>query len=265
MTNEELAIEIQQGHTEYISELWDQTEKLFVSHCNSWWAKRGERFSDCGLTPDDLKQECYFILIDAVAAFDSSTGFKFTTYTRFPMQNRFNALLGYRYGHRNLLNHCISLDTPVTEDEDYSLLDAIPDSDSERPYEQIDHADYIARLHKDLEAAMDRKLSEQQKSILLDWYYFRSSFEDIMEKHGISAGRVRTILKTSRSRLRSDPELSKLYGNEILQDLIYKRTGLSYFKNSGMSSVEKSVEILDYKLRKTAYEKHAKPDKEANE
>ena len=263
MTNEELAIEIQQGHTEYISELWDQTEKLFVMFCNKWWAVRGERFAECGITLDDLKQECYFVLIDTVAAYDSAKGYKFTSFIKYHMQNRFNALLGYcKNRRREPLNSCTSLDTPITEDEDYSLLDAIPDSDSERPYEQIDHADYIAKLHKDLEAAMNRKLSEQQKSILLDWYYFRSPFEDIMEKHGLSAGRVRTILRTSCNRLGSDPELRKLYGNEILQDLLYKRTGLSYFKNSGMSSVEKAVEILDYKLRNIAY---AKSDKEANE
>lgn len=245
MTNEELAVEIQQGNTRCVSLLWNQTEKLFVMLCNKWWTVRGERFTECGIMLDDLKQECYFVLIDAVAAYDSTTGYKFTTYIRYPMQNRFNALLGYRYGHRNVLNNCTSLDTPVTEDEDYSLLDAIPDPVSEQPFEQIDHNDYVAKLHSDLEAAMQRKLSEQQKNVICDYYYSGLSFADIGERQGVSADRVKTIFQTSRHRLQTDLELKQRYKNEILQDRLYKGTGLSAFKDRGMSAVEQSVEILD--------------------
>lgn len=251
MTNEELAIKIQQGDTRSVSLLWDQTEKLFVMFCNKWWAVRGERFAKCGITLDDLKQECYFVLIDAVAAYDCAKGFKFTTYIHYHIQNRFNALLGYRWNRRREpLNSCMSLDTPVTEDEDYSLLDAIPDPVSEKPFEQVDQADYVAKLHSDLEAAMQRKLSEQQKNVICDYYYSGLSFAEIGERQGVSADRVKTILQTSRHRLQTDLELKQRYKNEILQDRLYKRTGLQAFRDSGMSSVEQYLEILEREMHR---------------
>lgn len=246
MTNEELAIKIQQGDTHCVSLLWDQTEKLFVMFCNKWWTVRGERFAECGIMLDDLKQECYFILIDAVAAYNSAKRYKFTTFIHYHMQNRFNALLGYcKNRRREPLNGSDSLDTPIPGTDDLQLSDLIPDPVSEKPFEQVDQADYVAKLHSDLEAAMQRKLSEQQKNVICDYYYSGLSFAEIGERQGVSADRVKTILQTSRHRLQTDLELKQRYKNEILQDRLYKGTGLSAFKDRGMSSVEQSVEILD--------------------
>ncbi len=245
MTNEELAIEIQQGHTELITELWEKTEKLFVTLCNKWWTIRGERFTECGVTQEDLMQECYFVLIDAVAAYDSGSGYKFTTYIHYPMQSRFNALLGYRNQRRKPLNGSSSIDTPIDGTDDLLLSDAIPDPVSEEPFEQIDHADYVTKLHIDLDTAMQRKLDEQQRNIVYDYYYSAVPKTEIAEKYGISVDKVYRILSNSHNRLSRDLVLRQRYGNEILQNTLYRGTGLSAFKDRGMSAVERSVEILD--------------------
>lgn len=245
MSNEELAATIQEGHTELISQLWENTEKLFIMLCNKWWAVRGERFVQCGLSFDDLMQECYFVLIDATAAYDSGSGYRFTTYIHYPMQNRFNALLGYRRGHRRPLNDCRTLNSTETEDEEFELLDIIPDPDSKKPFEQVEHADFISRLHVDLDAAMQRKLNEQQRNVIYDFYYAAVPKSEIADRYGITSDRVKTILQTSRSRLRSDLVLRQRYRNEILQDSLYKGTGLNAFRYSGVSAVEKTFEILE--------------------
>ena len=245
MSNEELAAAIQEGHTELISQLWENTEKLFTLLCNRWWAVRGERFVQCGLSFDDLMQECYFVLIDATAAYDSSSGYQFTTYIHYPMQNRFNALLGYRRGRRSPLDDCKTLNSTETEDEDIELLDIIPDPDSEKPFEQIDHADYVSRLHVDLDAAMQRKLNDQQRNVIFDYYYAAVPKSEIAEKYGISVDKVYSVLRNSRIGLANDPILRQRYGNELLQDSLYKGTGLNAFRYSGMSAVEKTFEILE--------------------
>lgn len=244
MSNEELAVAIQQGHTEYITQLWDNNQKLFNLLCNRWWTAHSERFTQCGLTQQDLMQECYFILIDAVAAYDSDSGFKFASYFRYPMQNRFNTLLGYRSRRGgNPLNNCYSLNAPVACDEDIEALETIPDP--KQPFDDILHADYVAQLHIDLEGAIKRKLTAQQQDILCDYYYSGLSKSAIAEKYGLTRAKVHDILKNSYGKMSNDLDLRQKYGNEILQDRLFKGTGFVAFKNNGMSSVERTIEIIE--------------------
>lgn len=246
MTNEELAAEIQQGSTELMPQLWENTRKLFFMLCNRWWSVHSERFVRCGFTPDDLMQECYFVLVDAVAAFDSGSGFKLSSYFHYPVQKRFNALLGYRRRRKEPLNACNSIDASLADvNDDFDLLDVIPDPDSDQPFEQIIHDDYTARLHIDLEAAMRRKLNEQQKNIVYDYYFTVLPVNIIGEKYGVTAAKVKSVLRASCDKLRCDSELRAKYRDEIMQDRLYKKTGLGAFKNAGMSAVERTVEIME--------------------
>ena len=43
-----------------------------------------------------MKQEGYFAFLDAVQAYSPASGYRFTTYLHYPLQNRINALLGVR-------------------------------------------------------------------------------------------------------------------------------------------------------------------------
>ena len=246
MTNEEYAIAIKEGHTEYMGALWENIEKLLKLACGQWWKLYSERFTECGVTFDDLIQESFLVLSDAVAAFDSSTGYKLTTYLRFPMQNRFNAMLGYR--HRNPLNVSGSLNVPVGEDDDSEIIELTPDPYSGKPFERIEQDDFTAYWHAQLDGAMQRKLNKQQKDVVYDFYYARLPRAVIAEKHGLSLNEVRNILRTSLDDLRRDRELCQRYRDEILLDGLYKGTGLSTFRHSQMSTVERSVEHLERKL-----------------
>lgn len=71
MTLEEIVIDIQKGNTDRITELWEQTVD-FIRMC-------AREFYAPGLE-EDLIQEAYFGLIQAVNRFDSEKGFKFLTY-----------------------------------------------------------------------------------------------------------------------------------------------------------------------------------------
>lgn len=249
MTNEEYAIAIKEGHTKNIAALWDNVKHLLKLNCGQWWKLYSERFTECGVTFDDLLQESFLALVDAVAAFDVSTGYKLTTYLRYPIQNRFNALLGNRsYNRSNPLNSCTSLNILIGDDEDCELIDLTPDPYSEQPFLQTERDDYIAYWHSQLEGAMQRKLNKQQKDVVYDFYYARLPRAVIAEKHGLSLNEVRNILRTSLDNLRRDRELCQRYRDEILLDGLYKGTGLSTFRHSQMSTVERSVEHLERKL-----------------
>ena len=79
MTNEEYAIAIKEGHTKNIAALWDNVKHLLKLNCGQWWKLYSERFTECGVTFDDLLQESFLAVLGAVAAFDVSLGDQLTT------------------------------------------------------------------------------------------------------------------------------------------------------------------------------------------
>lgn len=249
MTNEEYAVAIKAGHTEYITPLWENNQRLLSRICGEWWRLFDERFTQCGVTYDDLVQESFFALLQAAAAYDSSTGFKLTSYLSYPIKNRFNTLLGYRVSRNNPLNNCFSLDTPIGENEDVDIIELTPDPYSEKPFEQIEQDDYAAYWRAQLDGAMQRKLDRQQKDIVYDFYFLRLPKEVIAEKYGLPRGEVNNILRISLRDLRGDYELRMRYRDEIILDGLYKSTGLGAYRNSQISAVERSVETIE---RKTA-------------
>ncbi len=81
MTNEELVAEIQAGHNEKdnLGQLWEQVQ-LFIR-------KQVQPFTGKG-DIDDLMQESYFAMVDAVNGFDASLGNTFLTYLSWKVRQK---------------------------------------------------------------------------------------------------------------------------------------------------------------------------------
>ena len=77
MTNEELAIRIQDGETELYTQLWDNTKYLLFRIMRS---KLNSAMIPNHITIDDLRQEMYFALCKAVNYYDREKSFLFSTY-----------------------------------------------------------------------------------------------------------------------------------------------------------------------------------------
>lgn len=93
MSNEELAMLIQQGHTEYISQLWDNLYRLIYKLCYAMYRKNSDRFSHYGITADDIIQQSYFGFLAAVKAYSPDKGFKLTSYLHYHLVNCVRPLL----------------------------------------------------------------------------------------------------------------------------------------------------------------------------
>ncbi len=65
-TNEGLAIQIQQGNTNCFAALWENEKKLLYSLCNKFYANHEQECSRSGVTLEDLQQEAFFVLREAV-------------------------------------------------------------------------------------------------------------------------------------------------------------------------------------------------------
>lgn len=95
-SNEELAILAQQGDKRALYRLWQQIETLVCMICGRVYQYRKDRADRAGVAEEDMRQEGYFAFLDAVQAYSPASGYRFTTYLHYPLQNRINALLGVR-------------------------------------------------------------------------------------------------------------------------------------------------------------------------
>ncbi len=84
MTNEWLVVQIQQGDKGKINELWNQNI-AFVRKCAIEF--------HAGDLEEDLIQEGYFGMLEAVDKYDSSKGFKYLTYASYYIKNSMRRFL----------------------------------------------------------------------------------------------------------------------------------------------------------------------------
>ena len=117
MSNEELTISIQSGDDTLFPQLWEQTRRFIYQAANRYYIRYEGRCIACGLTIEDLQQEAYFALMDAVRAWTPESGYKLLTYLNYPLKNCFNGLCGLRVRKRDALDRCSSLDAPVGDDD----------------------------------------------------------------------------------------------------------------------------------------------------
>ena len=131
MTNEELAKAARQGNQGALPQLWEATRALLFAFAWKFYTRQGkDRCAQRGVTLEDLQQEAFFALYDAVGAFDEGKGYQFTTYLSRTTENRFRACMGIR-GKRDPLNAADRLERPLPGEEERQQGDTIPDEQAQ--------------------------------------------------------------------------------------------------------------------------------------
>lgn len=117
MTNEELAELIQKTDSKTAkAELWENNKGIIYRLARSYYRPTSPH------TLEDLVQQGYFALLQAVKSYDKEKGYKFTSYLPFSFQC---AIRG------PYMDTYISLDTPIGrdgEENENTLADTIPDN-----------------------------------------------------------------------------------------------------------------------------------------
>lgn len=239
MTNEELVLSIRQGDKSLIPELWEQVQKLIISFAWKYYIKYESMCSAAGITAEDLIQEGYFALLDAVTAWTPESNCVFNTFLNYPIKNRFNAACGIRGSGRNLLNESISLETPIGVDE-LTLGDTIEVVES--GFEGVEQSTYLTALHNDLESAF-KQLSLNQERVIKSFYYYQNSMQNTEKQLCLPTGSAQPLHAAALRKLRQSR-----YIMSYREDIIYTyafRSSLNSFKDTGISSTERAVEALD--------------------
>ena len=134
-TNEELALLIRQGRTEYMAELWEQVRRLIMKMIFQLLRKRPlPAWAD----KEDAVQCGFFALIKAVEAYRPEDGFLLTSYLSYCVRNALNSEL---WGRKKEVA-ATSYNQPAGgEESETELLELIEDDSAPLAFEEVELTD----------------------------------------------------------------------------------------------------------------------------
>lgn len=238
-TNEQEAAAYQAGEREALDRLWSNNQGVIKSRCFRFYIQNQESCAAHGVTFDDITQEAFFALLEAVQAFKEEAGYKFLTWLNFPLKKRFNALLGRRENAAvRPLDHCQSLDELVGEDDQTPRGELIPDPGAEKDFQDAEQNEYNKQLHNVLEAAMST-LEKPRREILECRYFERLSYQQSADRVGCNISMSRSLEQKALRDMRKGEPMRLL--KEFLRgtSFMYNGTGFQAWKYKG--SVEERI------------------------
>ena len=167
MTNEELARQIQQGERDLILQLWAQVRRYAHDRAYKWYRATGGRG---GVTLDDLEQEAFIALLEALEGWDEKAG-KFLTWYDLRLKAAFTAATMQRTKRdmKDPLESALSLDASLLDGEDdpFILADVVADPRAEDDLNTVEERDRQAAIRRVLNSLQ----VEQRRVILLRYYH----------------------------------------------------------------------------------------------
>ena len=165
-SNEELARLIQSGQRDQLLELWAQVRRFAL-----WRARKWVDYGP-GVTMDDLEQEAFIALLDALERWREADG-PFLSIYALRLKGVFMKATGQKTKRSRMepLNQATSLDAPIGEDgEGGTLEEFVEDPSGGEGFEAVEERDTLEHLRADMEEAMG-SIPAEQREILRRKYY----------------------------------------------------------------------------------------------
>lgn len=188
MTNEELARQIQKGGRDLILQLWEQVRRYAHDRAYKWHRATGGRG---GVTLDDLEQEAFIALLEALEGWDDSSS-PFLPWYSLRLKSAFTAATAQRTKRdmKDPLQDCLSLDAPLTdrEGDPFTLEDTIPDQRAEDDLNTVEERDRQAAVRRVLDS-----LAPEQKQVILLRYFHDMTREQTAQRLHLTKTRAAAI------------------------------------------------------------------------
>ena len=239
MSNEELVQAIQAGERNRIPELWEQVERFVRQQANR---RINQLDGQCGVEFDDLYQSGFLALVKAVDSYRPENEASFIGWLAFHLKTAFVEAAGYRTQKKNTLNLSVSLDTPIGEDDDFTLLDTIADPTDR--IEEVEERIYQTQLREALDAALDM-LPAEQSDVIRKYDLEGQPFQKLAETYGVSHQSIRQRRERGFHKLRQIKRTSAV--GKHLRSFVEMRTpyychvGVNRFNTTRTSAVEEAV------------------------
>ena len=207
MTNEQLALKIQAGETHLMGKLWEQSEGFVFQQAGKFYKQHFNRCKSLGIEFEDLTQEAYLALYEAVKNFDAEKGYKLLTYARFHFIKRFYAALGLHRATRKYTEVSFDVVAKINANGDYiSLLDILADETAETEFENIAEQDYLSKVTPILQAVLN-DLSNTQRETALTCFGRGLSYAEYARQKGVSKATTSKAAKRALNNLRANADL----------------------------------------------------------
>lgn len=255
VTNEELAVKVKDGQSEYLLDLWEGVQRL-----TELQAKKYNRPD----LLDDMLQEAFLVLQEAADGFDPAAGRSFIGwYIEYYAPKAFRiALYGSRSraAEKDPLNNAVSLDQPLNteswDDREISLVDQLLDPEAESYYRHIEDLDYWRSIGELIQEGIDRITNPGIHQALQFHYDHDTTLRAGSDQVGVKYSTWTFWYKNGLQQLRRyilglDREARRHAGLEdYLESCGYYATGRrAYERNGFTSSTEKlalkRIEMLE--------------------
>lgn len=195
MTNEELAVLIQQGERDKLIILWDQVKRLVMQR-----AHRMYRFTQYrGVTMDDLMQAGFLAVMSAVRYYNGQCAF--STVLVNCLKGEFANATGYmtKKAREDPFWNAAPLDAPMNDEdpEGATLSDFIIDTEAEQAFPDSEQG-----VLREALAAELARLTEEQQTVIRLQYWYDLELDYIARIMGKSFKEVKKIKNEAMSRLR---------------------------------------------------------------
>lgn len=182
LSNECLCKLIQEGHTEYLFQLWLQCEKFIRMIAEQYVTQfdRGQELSE------DCVQEAYLALHGIALRFRPDHGVKFLTFLKPSLHSAFRSVMfsGRGAAEKDPLNNCDSIDRMITDGEgnSVSLVTMLEDVHSQDGFEKIEADDYRKSQNAFIRECIQLSGEEIGKSILTEMLESNCGYRDAIVK-----------------------------------------------------------------------------------
>lgn len=199
MTNEDLAIKIQCGHSEYYNELWANCRKLLLVILR-------KKVKDFPLPnyihQEDLEQEMYFALCKAVQAYDITKPYSFNSYLNYSVMNTLREMLP------DIRIQEISYNQTATDSEgnETEFIDLMADERAAARFENVELTDIQRQVRQ---AVAELPYKERQAITLHELRGI--TYSRIAEELGVSTETIKERSHKGLQILRCNKELSNLF------------------------------------------------------
>lgn len=230
MTNEELVYLYQQGDKNALEKLIEKNKGIVYKLANKFYVEKTN-----SIDKEDLEQEGFIGLMVAAEKYDFNNlkKAKFTTYAVHWIYQKI-----YRYMQQKNTNKETSLNIPIGEDGENELLDTIEGVDY--GFENVEERLYIQKLHEELEEAMLKYNTLQEREILKLRYGWNNvkpmKLREIGEVFNISRERVRQSESHARRKIRNTP-----WGREMRREMYIKKAYAAKY------DIQSNLEFMEWK------------------
>lgn len=229
MSNEELALMIQSGDQEQLPALWDQVKRLCYRIVYGY---ADIAAANVAVSVDDLAQEAYFAMVEAVERFQPEAGM-FTTILAPCLKKRCRDALGLRGRIRYEHYRCLSLDAPIGSDgegDTRTLCDKLEDDMLPGMTDALELED----LQHDVREAVDR-LPSSRAEVIRQHYLQGMPLQEIAFAQGVNTQRIQQKKAQGLKLLRRDRALKDYNAS------CFRHKGVKGFNESWSSVVEDAV------------------------